>query len=157
MLDEDAALAVAPGGRVRGRTVVWRPAPCRTGVVAIVTAGTADLPVAEEAAVVAEVFGHRVDRLADVGVAGIHRVLARRAELADATVIIVAAGTSYHAGLVGRYAIEWWSRVPVEMDISSEFRYRNPIVEEGTRAARALARLEPSLVLGRSATFHGGR
>src|SRR5215210_2528932 len=37
-------------------------------------------------------------------------------------VVIVAAGTSYHAGLVGRYAIEWWSRVPVEMDIASEFR-----------------------------------
>src|SRR5215204_4051325 len=45
-------------------------------------------------------------------------------------VIIVAAGTSYHAGLVGRYAIEWWSRVPVEMDISSEFRYRNPVLDE---------------------------
>jgi len=45
-------------------------------------------------------------------------------------VVIVAAGTSYHAGLVGRYAIEWWSRVPVEMDIASEFRYRNPVLDE---------------------------
>jgi glucosamine--fructose-6-phosphate aminotransferase (isomerizing) len=45
-------------------------------------------------------------------------------------VVIVAAGTSYHAGLVGRYAIEWWSRVPVEMDIASEFRYRNPVIDE---------------------------
>jgi glutamine---fructose-6-phosphate transaminase (isomerizing) len=45
-------------------------------------------------------------------------------------VVIVACGTSYHAGLVGRYAIEWWSRVPVEMDIASEFRYRNPVLDE---------------------------
>ena len=45
-------------------------------------------------------------------------------------VIIVACGTSYHAGLVGRYSIETWSRVPVEMDIASEFRYRNPVLDE---------------------------
>ena len=44
--------------------------------------------------------------------------------------MIVACGTSYHAGLVGRYAIEGWSRVPVEMDIASEFRYRNPVINE---------------------------
>src|ERR671925_208758 len=42
-------------------------------------------------------------------------------------VVIVACGTSYHAGLVGRYAIESWSRVPVEMDIASEYRYRDPV------------------------------
>src|SRR5918999_4657430 len=41
-----------------------------------------------------------------------------------------ACGTSYHAGLVGRYAIEWWARRPVEMDIASEFRYRNPVLSE---------------------------
>jgi glutamine---fructose-6-phosphate transaminase (isomerizing) len=45
-------------------------------------------------------------------------------------IVVVACGTSYHAGLVGRYAIEWWSRVPVEMDIASEFRYRNPVLDE---------------------------
>ena len=44
--------------------------------------------------------------------------------------MIVACGTSYHAGLVGRYAIEEWARVPVEMDIASEFRYRNPVLDE---------------------------
>jgi glucosamine--fructose-6-phosphate aminotransferase (isomerizing) len=43
-------------------------------------------------------------------------------------IVIVACGTSYHAGLVGRYAIEEWARVPVEMDIASEFRYRNPVI-----------------------------
>ena len=45
-------------------------------------------------------------------------------------IVIVACGTSYHAGLVGRYAIEEWARVPVEMDIASEYRYRNPVVGE---------------------------
>jgi len=44
-------------------------------------------------------------------------------------VIIVACGTSYHAGLVGRYAIETWARLPVDMDIASEYRYRNPVIE----------------------------
>src|SRR3954470_19079931 len=45
-------------------------------------------------------------------------------------IVIVACGTSYHAGLVGRYAIEEWARVPVEMDVASEYRYRNPVVDE---------------------------
>ena len=46
-------------------------------------------------------------------------------------IVIVACGTSYHAGLVGRYAIEEWARVPVEMDIASEYRYRNPVIGSG--------------------------
>ncbi len=46
-------------------------------------------------------------------------------------VVVVACGTSYHAGLVGRYAIEQWARVPVEMDIASEYRYRDPVVGPG--------------------------
>ncbi len=45
-------------------------------------------------------------------------------------ILILAAGTSFHAGLIGRYAIEEWARLPVEMDIASEWRYRNPIVSE---------------------------
>src|SRR3954468_16554802 len=43
-------------------------------------------------------------------------------------IVIVACGTSYHAGLVGRYALEQWARIPVEMDIASEYRYRDPVV-----------------------------
>ncbi|HWF32701.1 MAG TPA: glutamine--fructose-6-phosphate transaminase (isomerizing), partial [Solirubrobacteraceae bacterium] len=43
-------------------------------------------------------------------------------------IVIVACGTAYHAGLIGRYALEEWARVPVEMDIASEYRYRNPVV-----------------------------
>ena len=46
-------------------------------------------------------------------------------------IVIVACGTSYHAGLIGRYAIEQWARVPVEMDVASEYRYRNPVVGPG--------------------------
>ena len=45
-------------------------------------------------------------------------------------VVIVACGTSYHAGLIGRYAIEHWARIPVEMDVASEFRYRDPVLSE---------------------------
>jgi glutamine---fructose-6-phosphate transaminase (isomerizing) len=46
-------------------------------------------------------------------------------------IVIVACGTSYHAGLIGRYAIEEWARIPVEMDIASEYRYRNAVVGAG--------------------------
>jgi glucosamine--fructose-6-phosphate aminotransferase (isomerizing) len=45
-------------------------------------------------------------------------------------IVIVACGTSYHAGLIGRYVIENWARVPVEMDVASEYRYRNPVLRE---------------------------
>ncbi|HEY3012450.1 MAG TPA: nickel pincer cofactor biosynthesis protein LarB [Gemmatimonadales bacterium] len=62
------------------------------GTILVVSAGTSDLPVAEEAAVVAEVFGHPVERLVDVGVAGIHRLLAASEQLRRAKVIIVVAG-----------------------------------------------------------------
>lgn len=60
--------------------------------VAIVTAGTSDLPVAEEAAVTLDATGHPVIRITDVGVAGIHRILSRRETLRDAAVVIVVAG-----------------------------------------------------------------
>jgi pyridinium-3,5-biscarboxylic acid mononucleotide synthase len=62
------------------------------GTILVVSAGTSDLPVAEEAAVVAEAFGHRVQRLADVGVAGLHRLFASSAMLHEAEVVIVVAG-----------------------------------------------------------------
>ena len=67
-------------------------APRSAAVILVVCAGTSDLPVAEEAAVVAEAFGHPVDRLSDVGVAGLHRLLAATDQLSRASVIIVVAG-----------------------------------------------------------------
>jgi pyridinium-3,5-biscarboxylic acid mononucleotide synthase len=68
------------------------PAPAGRGTVLIITAGTSDLPVAEEAAVTARALGNRVARLTDVGVAGIHRVLSQGDALAGAAVVIVIAG-----------------------------------------------------------------
>jgi NCAIR mutase (PurE)-related protein len=62
------------------------------GTILVISAGTSDLPVAEEAAVVAGAFGHRVERLVDVGVAGIHRLFAASDRLQEADVLIVVAG-----------------------------------------------------------------
>jgi hypothetical protein len=62
------------------------------GTVLVVTAGTSDIPVAEEAAITAEFLGNRVDRLFDVGVAGIHRLLVKREKLRAARVLVVVAG-----------------------------------------------------------------
>jgi pyridinium-3,5-biscarboxylic acid mononucleotide synthase len=112
-LDEahwEALRAVAPDAeRSDIARVAWidrrevRPA---VGHVLVVTGGTADVPVAEEAAVCAEVMGNHVTRLFDVGVAGVHRLLANRDRLAGARVIIAVAGMegalpSLIAGLAG--------------------------------------------------------
>jgi glutamine---fructose-6-phosphate transaminase (isomerizing) len=81
----------------------------------------------EQADAVAETLAGRLrDDGVDLGDIGISDDFLRDVR----RVVIVACGTSYHAGLVGRYAIEWWSRRPVEMDIASEFRYRNPVLSE---------------------------
>lgn len=69
-----------------------KPKETGKGTILVVTAGTSDIPVAEEAAVTAEFLGNRVERLFDVGVAGIHRVLMRKEVLLKARVIVVAAG-----------------------------------------------------------------
>jgi len=60
--------------------------------IAVITAGTSDIPVAEEAAITAEVLGNKVIRIYDVGVAGIHRLLSKMDIIAEANVIIVVAG-----------------------------------------------------------------
>jgi NCAIR mutase (PurE)-related protein len=84
--------------------------PSGRGAILVVCAGTSDVPVAEEAAVVAECMGNRVERLYDVGVAGIHRLLYRKGEILAANVLIVVAGMegalpSVVAGLVDRPVI----------------------------------------------------
>jgi glucosamine--fructose-6-phosphate aminotransferase (isomerizing) len=81
----------------------------------------------EQADAVAETIGERAARgvgidLGDLG--AIDDDLLRRTK----RIVIVACGTAYHAGLIGRYAIEQWARLPVDVDIASEYRYRNPIV-----------------------------
>jgi glutamine---fructose-6-phosphate transaminase (isomerizing) len=84
----------------------------------------------EQADAVAETIADRVARGDGVDLDE-HGAL-DEAILADVKrVVVVACGTSYHAGLIGRYAIEEWARVPVEMDVASEYRYRNPVVGPG--------------------------
>ncbi len=84
----------------------------------------------EQADAVAETIGERAARgigidLGDLGAIDDELLTTLR------RIVIVACGTSYHAGLIGRYAIEEWSRVPVEVEIASEYRYRNPVVGPG--------------------------
>jgi glucosamine--fructose-6-phosphate aminotransferase (isomerizing) len=84
----------------------------------------------EQADAVAETIGERAARedgidLDDLGAIDDDLLRAVR------RVVVVACGTSYHAGLIGRYAIEGWARTPVEVDIASEYRYRDPVVGPG--------------------------
>jgi NCAIR mutase (PurE)-related protein len=81
-----------PGATRRARTLVWRPADHRPGRVLIVTAGTADLPVAEECLTTLEAYGFRPQLVADCGVAGVHRLLATADDLAEADAVVVIAG-----------------------------------------------------------------
>jgi hypothetical protein len=93
-----AALARSPGGVVTGAapgagaTVAWRPAGPRDEAVVVATAGTADLPVAEECAAVLAAHGIAAVRLTDVGVAGVHRLLGSADVLAGADAVVVVAG-----------------------------------------------------------------
>jgi NCAIR mutase (PurE)-related protein len=114
--DASVAAAVAAAGlphiyHPSARLLVVRPEPVEgVGLIAVVSAGTADLPVAEEAALVAERLGNRVERVHDCGVAGLHRLLAHYDLLVEANAIVVAAGMegalpSVVGGLVDRPVI----------------------------------------------------
>ncbi len=106
--DLDAGHAVPGTYHELARAWAWTPAPVAitgAGTVGVVCAGTSDLPVAEEAALTLELFGNRVERIPDVGVAGLHRLLARTEALRSARVLVVVAGMegalpSVVAGLV---------------------------------------------------------
>ena len=91
-------------------TLQHKPLAKRPGTVAVLCAGTSDMPVAEEAALTADIMGNRVERIYDVGVAGLHRLLGRLEALQTANVLIVVAGMegalpSVVAGLVSRPVI----------------------------------------------------
>jgi NCAIR mutase (PurE)-related protein len=93
------------------------------GMIAVVSAGTSDIPVAEEAVVTAEIMGNEVQHFYDVGVAGIHRLLANREALTKARVVVVCAGMegalpSVVGGLVGVPVIA----VPTSVGYGSSFR-----------------------------------
>jgi len=103
------ALVYHPDARI-GVVVKEHAKPSGHGVVMIVSAGTSDIPVAEEAALCAELFGNRVARIYDVGVAGIHRLTANLEAIREASVLIVVAGMegalpSVVAGLVDKPVI----------------------------------------------------
>ena len=103
------ALAYHPDARI-GAVVKERVEPSGHGVVMVLSAGTSDIPVAEEAALCAELFGNRVARVYDVGVAGIHRLTANLEVIREASVLIVVAGMegalpSVVAGLVDKPVI----------------------------------------------------
>jgi NCAIR mutase (PurE)-related protein len=114
--DAGVAAAVAAAGlphvhHALARLIVARPEPREgIGLIVVAAAGTADLPVAEEAALVAEALGNRVERVNDCGVAGLHRLLAHRELFAEANVIVAVAGMegalpSVVAGIVDRPVI----------------------------------------------------
>ena len=140
ILENDGVLLVSRAGEEQWRAVaahfpeaVWHAgARCITvvrekialleGHIAVVCAGTSDLPVADEAAVTLEIFGNRVERFTDVGVAGIHRLLAVREQLESANVVIVVAGMegalpSAVAGLVSKPVIA----VPTSVGYGASF------------------------------------
>jgi pyridinium-3,5-biscarboxylic acid mononucleotide synthase len=103
-------------------TIQARPLPKRPGTIAILCAGTSDVPVAEEAAVTADIMGNEVERIYDVGVAGLHRLLTRYDRLQRAHVLVVAAGMegalpSVVAGLVSRPVIA----VPTSIGYGASF------------------------------------
>ena len=110
-------------------TIEKRPLLKRPGTIAVVCAGTSDLPVAEEAVVTAEIMGNRVERIYDVGVAGLHRLLNRLESIRSARVIIVVAGMegalpSVVAGLVSRPVIA----VPTSSGYGANFAGLTPLL-----------------------------
>ncbi len=108
--------------RARCITVERQPLRKKAGTIGVVCAGTSDLPVADEAAVTLEIFGNVVERITDVGVAGIHRLLAERERLQACNVLIVVAGMegalpSAVAGLVSKPIIA----VPTSIGYGASF------------------------------------
>ena len=127
-VSEEIAAAVASSGlsqrhHPEARLVVVRPEPVEgVGLVVVAAAGTADGPVAEEAALVGETLGNRVERVYDCGVAGLHRLLDHMALLAEANAIVAVAGMegalpSVIAGLVDRPVIA----VPTSVGYGTSF------------------------------------
>ena len=103
-------------------TVKKNSQPTRLGTIAVVCAGTSDLPVAEEAAVTAQIMGNKVEKIVDVGVAGLHRLLRRLKTIQQANVVIVVAGMegalpSVVAGLVSKPIIA----VPTSVGYGASF------------------------------------
>ncbi len=123
----DGSRFVATDGEVRERDVIeidWDDESAeRHGFESFMLKEIYEQPVAVERTIAAHLDGGKLD-LPELGtdeeLAGVRRIL------------ILACGTAYHAGVVGRYAIEEWARVQADFDVASEWRYRSPVIEEGT-------------------------
>jgi NCAIR mutase (PurE)-related protein len=150
-------------------TIDRKPMPKRPGKIAVLCAGTSDLPVAEEAAVTADIMGNNVERISDVGVAGVHRLFGRLEDIQSANVIIVVAGMegalpSVVAGLVSKPLIA----VPTSVGYGANFGGLAPLlgmlnscgsgvtvvnIDNGFGAGYAASQIN-ALVAERSAEMH---
>src|SRR5262245_8854216 len=115
--------------QARCLTLDRKPLPKRPGVISVVCAGTSDLPVAEEASVTADIMGNTVESIADVGVAGVHRLFGQLYRIQRANVIIVVAGMegalpSVVAGLVSKPVIA----VPTSVGYGANFGGLAPLL-----------------------------
>ena len=140
-------------------TVTWRHAPARTGRILVVTAGTADLPVAEECRAVLDALGFTPSLLSDCGVAGVHRLLTSFDEVADADAIVVVAGMEGAlASLIGGVTAAPVVAVPTSVGYGAAFEGLTALlamlascasgitvvgIDNGFGAACAVARMLP--------------
>ncbi len=140
-------------------TVTWRHAPARTGRILVVTAGTADLPVAEECRAVLDALGFTPSLLSDCGVAGVHRLLTSFDEVADADAIVVVAGLEGAlASLIGGVTAAPVVAVPTSVGYGAAFEGLTALlamlascasgitvvgIDNGFGAACAVARMLP--------------
>ncbi len=117
-----------------------KPGGVKTGKIAVCTAGTADIPVAEEAAQTAEYFGSRVERIFDVGVSGIHRLFSRLEAIQDANCVIAVAGmegalASVLGGLVDKPVIA----VPTSVGYGANFQGLSALLTMVNSCANGIA------------------
>jgi pyridinium-3,5-biscarboxylic acid mononucleotide synthase len=159
-----AVLAEHPSAEVIGTTVVWRPAPARDENVAVLTAGTADLPVADECAATLGALGFQPRRVTDVGVAGLHRLLAELDTITEADAVVVVAGMEGAlASVVGGIAAAPVVAVPTSVGYGAGLEGVTALlgmlascaagitvvgIDNGFGAAMAVSRMLPDKALG---------
>jgi glucosamine--fructose-6-phosphate aminotransferase (isomerizing) len=123
----ERARVTAPNGRVQKRAEIVIP-----GDAAAVERGGYDTYMLKEINEQPEAVRETIAQNADLDLSDLVGETAREARDRIRRVVIVACGTAYHAGLVGRFALEEWARVPCDVEVASEWRYRNPYVDEST-------------------------
>ncbi len=115
--------------RISKTIIIHKNKKLKKGKILVLSAGTSDISIAEEAAVVAEAMGNNIERIYDVGVAGLHRLLSNKEKLAEANVIIVVAGMdgvlpSVVSGLIGKPIIA----VPTSVGYGASFKGIAPLL-----------------------------